>query len=463
MRHSRRQRVRFACALLACELTLPVLPALAVGHYDPEVRFTNLTVVERDAKTARLRFDITWDGSWRHEINHDAAWIFFKVRANTPNAEWRHVGLVADRVLNPTGYGQAAPSFPEPEKDGFLRWYLQGRADFGRVGGMERSLDFFASEPRVDTPLEFLVPCGAGGSVGMFLRRAKNGAGRVEAHGVTAILDLASIPEIPDIQAAQIRGFGIEMVYVAEGPFCLGTGGTEMGVFYACTEDGLSNPPYRVKSAGAIPTGRQPGKLWAQSFQPEDGGEIPAAFPNGYRAIYCMKQHLTPRRYVEFLQTLTPAQADVRWSPEIKSIQRSGTPPNYAYTWKNGGARDGAGLRCLMWSDMAAYMAWAGLRPMTELELEKIVRGPRQPIPNEPGPSYWGVDAFPAWLWESIKGADTTSECVVTIGNATGRKFAGSHGLGSVILPADWPQDDGVGSGLRCTAFPAINNARVSD
>jgi len=33
--------------------------------------------------------------------------------------------------------------------------------------------------------------------------------------------------------------------------------------------------------------------------------------------------------------------------------------------------------------DGAAFAAWAGLRPMTELEFEKACRGPLRPVPNE--------------------------------------------------------------------------------
>jgi formylglycine-generating enzyme required for sulfatase activity len=46
---------------------------------------------------------------------------------------------------------------------------------------------------------------------------------------------------------------------------------------------------------------------------------------------------------------------------------------------------DGEWVACnyLNWPDLAAYLAWAGLSPMTELQYEKICRGPVQPVSGE--------------------------------------------------------------------------------
>ena len=86
---------------------------------------------------------------------------------------------------------------------------------------------------------------------------------------------------------------------------------------------------------------------------------------------------------------------------------------------------------------------------MTELELEKAVRGSREPIPDEVGPSYWGVSGFNSGLGRDAR-ATPQCERPVTVGNAAGRKFTGTHGRGTTTLPADWPQADAVGSGVRC-------------
>ena len=90
---------RGLAAALACTLVLGPGTAGATGFFDPQVLFSNLQVVQRDAKTATIRFDVAWeDASWRHEINHGVAWVFFKARGNK-GAPWQHVRLAADRVL----------------------------------------------------------------------------------------------------------------------------------------------------------------------------------------------------------------------------------------------------------------------------------------------------------------------------------------------------------------------------
>ncbi len=430
-------------------------------YFDPWVQFANITVAARDAKTATVRFDVRWEDSWRNDINHDAAWVFLKVRADDKSA-WQHVRLVADRVLNPTGYGQTAIPPPTPAATVGLPYY-QGRLDSPRTAGIELSPDIFRSES-LDTLLEFLVPAGQDGFTGVFLRRAEQGGGTVTACGVTLVCDLTGLQGIADFGKAQIRPFGLAMVHVAEGPFYLGSGGWESGSFYAFAAEGTQAPPYRVLSAAAIPTGRQPGRLWARpGAQPEDGGEIPSIFPNGYKAFYCMKKHITNRNWSEFLETLTAAQSDTRYCPEVGRVVRSGTAPNYTYKFGPGGARDGAAMRYISWEDGVSFAAWAGLRPMTELELEKAVRGFRVPVIQEVGPSYWGIAGIGVWPWDSIKSWETHGERAVTVGNARGRSFKGTHGLGTLALPADWPQADAVGSGRRYIHVPGLEQTRVSD
>ena len=357
---------------IACGLLLGAGVALANN-----LKIENVTAAPRDANTATVQFDVTWEGSWRHEANHDAAWVFFKVRPEGAT-EWQHVRLAADKVLNPASYSQ--------EKGG--------------------------------TPLDFIVPDGKDGFLGMFVRRADYGVGKVAATNVTAVWDLTANQGIAKDAKLSVRAFGIEMVFVPEGPFYLGSGGTEPYHFYKYTDGTQHTLPYQVTSAGAIPTGQEAGKLWARrGAQPEDKGEIPAAFPNGYPAFYCMKFHIAHGQYTAFLNTLTTAQAKER----------------------------DPGNKGLSWADGAAFAAWAGLRPMTELEYEKVTRGPMEPGWDTGDeldhPSYWEV--------KSINGWRLPTERAVTVGNAKGRSFKGTHGRGAPTLPADWPQEDAVGAGIR--------------
>jgi hypothetical protein len=100
----------------------------------------------------------------------------------------------------------------------------------------------------------------------------------------------------------------------------------------------------------------------------------------------------------------------------------------------------------LSWPSVTAFAAWAGLRPMTEMEYEKVSRGPidegwetgNHGISHN---AFWGI--YDANRWKSA------SERVVTAGNAKGRSFKGTHGNGTTDIPADWPQDDAMGVGTR--------------
>jgi formylglycine-generating enzyme required for sulfatase activity len=321
---------------------------------------------------------------------------------------------VADKVLNPAGYGQAA-------------------------GG---------------TRVDVIVPDGEDGFTGMLVRRAEASEGPLSATQVPAVGDLTAIAGLAkDLKSARVRAFALQMVYVPEGPFYLGSGGLEVGGFYQYTDGSQQTQPYRVTGPGAIPTGRQPGRLWVRKHGGplEDGGEIPASFPNGHAAFYCMKCYILPEQYADFLNMLPPEQAERRYVAEAVKRIENAPRPTYAGAYVN--PRLGPGCFGLSWADGAAFAAWAGLRPTTELECEKAVRGSRAPIPNEVGPSYWGIEGFGTWDWDAFKGHNHSVERPVTASNAAGRRFQGTHGPGTLTLPADWPQDDAVGAGMRCSWY----------
>ena len=63
----------------------------------PLGHITNVRIVPGDDKQrATIQFDAAWSGSWRNDSNHDAAWIFFKVRPearrNGSTSNWRPAG-----------------------------------------------------------------------------------------------------------------------------------------------------------------------------------------------------------------------------------------------------------------------------------------------------------------------------------------------------------------------------------
>jgi hypothetical protein len=404
-------------------VTVGLLGASAVRADTPQLG--NLQASPRDAKTAQVSFDLTWPNAAQPGTHHVALWVFFKARA-PGSAEWRHVRLATDPPSS-GGSGAASPGGVVVNPKGF-----------GQEGG---------------APLEFVVPTGKDGFTGMFLRRTQDGKGTLTASNVTALVEWETNiqPPTPNTQhptpdalkpetrnlTPEVRIFAIEMSYVPEGAFDVGssTRNSQNRLFAYTGQDVTrterhfqtdfsdfpdNTPTYRIKGPGAIPTGRQPGKLWAQGLTPEDGGEIPASFPNGFAAFYCMRDVLSQGQYTAFLNTLTDAQARMRYYPDGHGpeIKRTGDPSRYTYT----ASSPGEPCPFISWADGAAFAAWAGLRPMTELEYEKS---------GGSGGDFRNMNV------------GGLNERMVSIASASGRNFAGTHGRGTPDLPADWPKDLG--------------------
>ena len=417
-------------------------------------------------KYVKVQFNLSWENSWRAASgpnNWDAAWVFVKYRVD--GGDWQHA------TLHSTGHS----------------------------GGTGTSATV---TPAADGTGAFIYRDSVGS--GLF---SITGAQLRWNYGVNGVADDASV---------DIRVFAIEMVYVPEGAFALGSGGTEVGAFYMYP---TTTNTYLVSSEAEITVGTSTGNLYYPAVSGDQTGPVPAAFPKGYNAFYCMKYKISQQQYVDFLNSLTQTQATERkstWSGYRYAITGSEvgsyntTNPYVACNW-------------LGWNDGAAYSDWAGLRPLTELEYEKACRGTLTPVADEyawgtatiaghaytldnagannegiainysssagnasylnttvsigplrvgifaanslntgrmtAGASYYGIMELSGTLWERP----------VTIGNAAGRGFNGLHGNGALDASGDadvsnWPGLNAHGAGFRGGSWSdQVWYLRVSD
>ncbi len=292
---------------------------------------SNVSIAQDDAPG--VEFDITWDHAWRDAESHDAAWVFFKAR-DPETGEWKHIRL-AGSGLNPEGYSTGN-----------------------------------------GTDIELIVPDDG---MGAFVRRAEEGSGTVDASDVRVLWDGEASALQPEDEP-ELRGFAIEMVYVPEGAFYLGWAeeGEEV--------EGQNIRPLLIESEDAVKVG---------------GKELHEDFPKGYGAFYCMKYPLTQGQWVDFFNTLTPAQKirrDLTGDRNHAPYGGRGSRPRRRndFRWDRDDPESDAetgnpyvACNYLAWADGIAFAAWAGLRPMSELEHEKACRGPLYPVPGEYA---WGTN-----------------------------------------------------------------------
>jgi formylglycine-generating enzyme required for sulfatase activity len=416
--------------------------------------------------TRGVVFDVGWHESWRGpdrpawveaEDNWDAVWLFAKFREL--GGAWRHATLAG--AYAPSG---AAVDVPADGRGAFL---YRPEPGYG--------------EPEHD---------GYFGAEEVALTWA------YEADGVAADAVL------------EVRVFGIEMVYVPEGAFYAGSGGTGRGEF---REGGTTGEPFLVDAQGTIALGSEAGELdWAEEgFSGTPEGSTDPGFPTGFGAFYVMKYELTQGQYAAFLNTLTQEQANNRRYYEWGArFALEGDAVGEYWSWL-----PHVPLNFATWADGAAFADWAGLRPMTELEFEKAARGPLDPVPDEYA---WGSTEirFAQWLEDADTHFETASpsdantnvgsmgypirvgafaapgksrenagtgyygaldltgnlwENVVTIGLPEGRAFSGQHGDGALDGWGDanvdgWPGPSALGAGFRGGDFAdGEDRARTSD
>ncbi|MCA9398131.1 MAG: SUMF1/EgtB/PvdO family nonheme iron enzyme [Candidatus Omnitrophica bacterium] len=498
----------------------------------------NVSLTDQDTgnDTYDIEFDVSWENSWyiagapSVTANWDAAWVFAKFSTwdGSSWSDWAHATLL--------NTGSAAPA--------------GSQISFGQTGAAY---------------------------VGAFIYRSSAGTGSNDWDNAQLRWDYGT-DGVADGATVKIQVFGIEMVYIPQGNFYVGDtdcdhngniepspgGSAACGTGTAatlistaittalctddnnydngieCTDDGDSTGTFCIDGDGG--------------FDLSCDGIDNASFPTGYEAFYMMKYEISQGQYVDFLNSLTRTHQNNRTASQSANqyamsnsanvdnrsgIRNPASIPGGAITFgcdldgitaDNTTAGDGTfnesddgadvAANFLSWMDGAAYADWAGLRPFTELELTKAMRGGQVAVDDEyawgsttlePAPTslsnsgeanevpdqgnmnyssaspdgpfrvgsfadgsstrtnagagYYGVLDLSGSLWERP----------VTIGNATGRAFTGSHGDGVLsangfATNSDWPGYDGddvtgaTGSGFRGGSWDiSSSHARVSD
>jgi formylglycine-generating enzyme required for sulfatase activity len=428
---------------------------LSVQTNNISVGTTTLTGVNTTDDYIFIRFDLSWENSWLDDINWDAAWVFVKYQET--GGDWTHASL------NTTASNHTIPS-------------------------------------------GYTCSVGLTGSTGMgvFIFRNTIGSGNNNLTGVMLRWEYGD-DGLADDATVIVKVFAIEIVYVPQGAFYVGDADSDLD---NCFYEGSTTHEFQITGEDAITVSNTAGNLYYDmdnGYAGDQNGPIPADFPKGYDAFYCMKYEISQGQYADFLNTLTATQDGNR------SIQDESDYTTYRGTiggsaGSRSASRPDRACQFLSWADGCAYADWSGLRPITELEFEKSCRGTLPVVDDEyawgstiispaatisgtedgtetitnsdanccyNGVNFTGGDGGQGPLRCGIFTQSTTNrqqagasyygimelsgnicERCVTVGNASGRGFTGIHGDGVLDSNGNanvsgWPDTDALGAGFR--------------
>jgi formylglycine-generating enzyme required for sulfatase activity len=351
---------------------------LSVPCYANNLSVTNVTLGTRDpgAKTVVVTFNVSWQNSWRNKINYDAAWLTVRLNNSSLTPTDAVLCQVTATGLNPAGTS---------------------------VGN--------------GTNLQIYVPQDA---TGAFLQPSATGfLGDINTQNVQLTVNYQNCG-FSDTDQIYANVFGLEMVFIPQGSFYAGDYNTSVASLNSGSADAS---PWNISSENPIPVtnASSAGYQYVSAGNPGEFATaanftIPAAFPKGYNAFYVMKYGINEGEWVQFINSLPQAArvnrdlADTNHKNSQNVIARntiscSGTPLLCA------SARPARSLSYLSWMDVAAFLDWDALRPMTELEFEKMARGPLMPSAGE---YVWGNQTITSAT--TISG--TTEDGTETITNA---------------------------------------------
>jgi hypothetical protein len=368
------------------------------------IKISNVSLTGQDQVNNfyMVEFDIGWENSWRtdtYESNWDAAWVFVKFTPKNQQA-WQHGSL----------------------------HYVDGTND----GHQAAAGSVIATATNNNTV-----------GTGVFIYRAGSGIGNINFNQVRLRWDYGA-DGVADADVVEISVHAIEMVYVPQGSFQVGDGMGDSGQF----EAGNTGSPFNIGSENAITLGGTNGNNLsnhdaanmqaADDFNYATTQTLPAAFPKGFNAFYCMKYEASQAQYAAFLSQLTPAQRTDR--TEVIYINAINVYPVTVGNHYGVAAYPARAMDYANWADMAAYLDWCGLRPMSELEYEKACRGSLAPVAEEYA---WGNNS---WYLEglfTLQNAGTDNEIIV---EGMGEQVGNGNSV-SIY--------QGFGGPLRCGIFAA--------